>query len=257
MMNKSLRILIIEDSEDDTILLTRKLRQSGYEPLYERVDTRKKMEESLKKQSWDLILCDYSMPNFNAVEALKLLQKSGLDIPFIIISGTIGEDIAVEAVKAGASDYMLKDNLIRLLPAIDRELRELKNRRARKLAEEALIKSEQNLQNIISASMDGVVVVDENGIVYFVNPAAEKMFGREKNKLVGSVFGHPAIAGEVIQIDIAKPDGEIVVADMRTVETTWEGKHCFLTILRDFTEQKRLQDALTESEEKLRALVEY
>jgi CheY-like chemotaxis protein len=90
MMNKSLRILIIEDSEDDTILLTRKLRQSGYEPLYERVDTRKKMEESLKKQSWDLILCDYSMPNFNAVEALKLLQKSGLDIPFIIISGTIG-----------------------------------------------------------------------------------------------------------------------------------------------------------------------
>ena len=168
-MNKSLRILIIEDSEDDTILLTRKLRQSGYEPLYERVDTRKKMEESLKKQSWDLILCDYSMPNFNAVEALKLLQKSRLDIPFIIISGTIGEDIAVEAVKAGASDYMLKDNLIRLLPAIDRELRELKNRRARKLAEEALIKSEQNLQNIISASMDGVVVVDENGIVYFVN----------------------------------------------------------------------------------------
>lgn len=137
-MDTQLRILLIEDSEDDAVLLLRELRRSGFAVAFERVDKPATMLAALHKQTWDLIVCDYSMPEFNAPAALQLLQEQGFDIPFIIVSATIGEDVAVAAMKAGAHDYIIKGNLARLTPAIERELREAKVRLARKQAEEQI-----------------------------------------------------------------------------------------------------------------------
>lgn len=137
-MSTPLRILIVEDSEADTELLLRELRRGGYTPEFERVETAEGLTNALVKQSWDLIISDNAMPNMNCLQALTLTQQMGLDIPFIIVSGSIVEDVAVNAMKAGAHDYLMKDNIARLLPAITRELREAYMREERRKADETI-----------------------------------------------------------------------------------------------------------------------
>src|SRR3972149_4946816 len=142
-MTAPLRVLIVEDSEDDTLLLVRELRQGDYEVTFERVDTLHALEAALGQQTWDIILADYSMPQFSGLEALAALQRRGLDISLILVSGTIGEETAGAAMKSRASDYLRKDNLKRLVPAVQRELREAVERRERRWAERALKESEE------------------------------------------------------------------------------------------------------------------
>ena len=153
-MEKSLRVLLVEDSEHDARLLLYELQREGYEPLYERVETGEAMANALDRQEWDLIIADYVMPHFSGLDALKLVQDKGLDIPFIVVSGKIGEDVAVEAMRAGAHDYILKDNLTRLNLAIGRELREAVVRRERRQAERALEESEERFRQ--AQKMDAV-----------------------------------------------------------------------------------------------------
>lgn len=141
-----LRVLIVEDSEDDAFLMLRELRKGGYEPLAERVETAEAMEKTLAAGQWDMIISDYVLPRFSGLAALHILKQSGQDLPFIVISGNIGEDIAVGAMKAGAHDYILKGNLTRLVPAVERELREAVVRRKRRQAEEALQRSYEELE---------------------------------------------------------------------------------------------------------------
>jgi len=136
-MKKPLRLLLIEDSEDDAELVLAELRLGDYEPIYERVDTSEGVTAALQNQSWDIIRSDYSMPRFSAPAALGLLRATMLDIPFIIVSGAIGEATAVAAMKQGAHDYILKGSLSRLISAIERELREAEVRRERQRIEEA------------------------------------------------------------------------------------------------------------------------
>jgi diguanylate cyclase (GGDEF)-like protein len=138
-MNKLLRVLIVEDSEDDAELLAIELERGGYQPIYQRVDTKADMQTALKeKKTWDIVLADYSMPKFSATAALNLLKEQDLDLPFIIVSGKIGEDTAVAAMKAGAHDYIVKGKLARLVPAVERELREAVIRQEHRQAQEKL-----------------------------------------------------------------------------------------------------------------------
>jgi PAS domain S-box-containing protein len=134
-MSKSVRILMIEDSANDAELFLHHLRSGGYEPVYERVETAAAMRASLAKTPWDLVVADYTLPQFNAPAALAILKESGKDIPFIVLSGTIGEDIAVAMMKAGAFDYLLKNNLTRFVPAMERELREAELRHEQRRTE--------------------------------------------------------------------------------------------------------------------------
>ncbi len=133
-----INLLIVEDSEDDALLLIRELKRGGYEPSSLRVDSSLDMRTALAEHDWDLIIADHNMPRFNSVEALKLAAEHDPNIPFIVVSGTIGEEVAVDAMKLGAHDYVMKDNLARLLPAIERELREAENRRDHQLAQERI-----------------------------------------------------------------------------------------------------------------------
>ena len=132
---RPLRVLLVEDAEDDAELLLRELRKGGYSPTSARVDTPAAMKAALEEGTWDVVVSDYSMPHFSAPAAQKLLLNSGLDLPFIIVSGTISDEAAVDAMKSGAHDYLRKDNLARLVPAIERELHEAQERRGRRRAE--------------------------------------------------------------------------------------------------------------------------
>ncbi|HTG44455.1 MAG TPA: response regulator, partial [Verrucomicrobiae bacterium] len=136
-MARPLRVLLIEDSDFDATLLLRILGKGGYQLDYERVETAGQLQQSLLRE-WDLVIADYNLPQFSAPEALEMVKKTGRDIPFIIVSGAIGETTAVSAMKAGAHDYLMKGSLARLLPVIDRELREADNRAGKREATEAL-----------------------------------------------------------------------------------------------------------------------
>ena len=137
---------MVEDSQADAMLLVRALQRGGFAVTSERVDTAEGMAAMLERQGWDLILCDHAMPRFSAPEALELLQRHGLDIPFVIVSGYIEEETAVAAMNAGAHDYIMKDRLARLVPAVERELREAEVRRARKKSEDELRRAHEELE---------------------------------------------------------------------------------------------------------------
>jgi FixJ family two-component response regulator len=137
---------MIEDSEDDAALTILEVRRGGYEPVVKRVETAEDLADAVQSGKWDVVISDYVMPRFSGLSALKMLRESGLDLPFIIVSGKIGEDVAVDAMKTGAHDYILKDNLARLVPAIDRELREAEDRRQRRKADEALKRAYEELE---------------------------------------------------------------------------------------------------------------
>jgi two-component sensor histidine kinase len=144
-MTEPLRLLQVEDSESDAALIERSLAKSGHAVYSHRVVSASEMREALAKASWDLIIADYRLPDFGAPSALSVLHESGRDIPFIVVSGAMGEEVAVAMMKAGAQDYLLKHDLARLAPAVDRELRDARTRREREQAEKALRETEERL----------------------------------------------------------------------------------------------------------------
>ena len=164
------KILIVDDSADDAALMVRALRRVGLQVDFERVETAEAMEAALSSKSWDLIISDYSMPRFNGMAALKLLQRQKHDLPFILVSGTVGEDVAVEAMKAGAQDYLLKDNLARLPHTVERELREAKLRRAHRQAE-------ASYRSLFERVPVGVFSTTPEGKILEANPAFVQMLG--------------------------------------------------------------------------------
>ena len=194
-MSKKARILLIEDSEDDALLIERVLKKGGLEPTLERISTAEEMNRALEENNWDAVLCDYMMPEFSIKGAMKEIERRGLDLPFIIVSGTISDEVAVEMMQAGAHDYLTKNNLSRLVPAIEREITESGQRRKRRAAEEALRESERKHRMLVESLTDIVFVLEpdgeisefysQRGIVPGVSPG--KHVGRKLSDLLQAV----------------------------------------------------------------------
>jgi PAS domain S-box-containing protein len=162
-MLRPLKALIVEDCEDDAVLVLRELRRAGYQPACERVETAAQMRSALARESWDLVICDYVLPSFSAPAALELLKEAAADIPVIVVSGAIGEELAAAIMRQGASDYLTKGYLARLGPAIERELQEAASRHERRLAETALRESEARYRSLVMATAQIVWVAAPNG----------------------------------------------------------------------------------------------
>ncbi|MCC6749386.1 MAG: response regulator [Deltaproteobacteria bacterium] len=188
---RPLRALFIEDSEDDVLLLLRELARCGYAVTHERVETAAGLRKALARGGWELVLADYHLPGFSPLEALALLKESGQDLPFLLISGAVGEESAVDALKAGAHDFLVKGRLARLGPAIERELREAQMRAERRLAEEALRASEARYRRIVETAQEGVWVVDRELCTTFVNRRLAAMLGTTAEAMLGtSIFDY-------------------------------------------------------------------
>lgn len=273
-MKPNLRVLIVEDSEFDAQMMVGLLRKAAYEVAYERIESSEAMEAALQKTPWDVILADYNLPQFNAPTALEIVKKSGLDIPFIIVSGGIGEDIAVAAMKSGAHDYLMKGNLHRLVPAVERELREAANRASQRSAKEALLESELRYRLLWETSPDAVILMDNQSRIHFANPAVKELFGFTPEEIIGQKLdllqperlrgAHQTGIDRYLRTGIKKlnwratetvgrrKDGAEIPIEVSFSDMELNGQRRFVGFIRDITERKRAQRELQENQEQFR-----
>ncbi|MBS4096628.1 MAG: PAS domain S-box protein [Sulfuricella sp.] len=279
-MNRcKLRLLQIEDSPDDAELIVAELRSGGFEIHCACVESLEAMELALDSATWDLVISDFNLPSFSPEGALQLLRRKELDIPFIVVSGCIGEHTAVAMMKAGAHDYLMKDHLARLVPAVERELREALSRRERRVALERLETNEKLLRDITSTLGEGIITMSRDGTLMFMNPEAEKLLGWQEHELMG-VDVHDAIhclkpdgsslPKEDCPIQIMMESGSFYRSDddvfVRKGGTPFPVSYiatpimengemvAFVTAFQDITERKQAEHALKESRRQLREL---
>ncbi|MGB7443702.1 MAG: response regulator [Coleofasciculaceae cyanobacterium] len=275
-----INLLILQESPLETETILSVLHKAEYTLSWQGVATRTDYLTHLNP-SIDLILADGNLGEFNVIEALLLLQEQGLNIPFIVVNGNVNASVAVDCMKAGATDYLLRDQLRQLPLSVKRSLlsqpqrflaqptktecdflkvdleQRLSEQTAevarlteqsqwamaqRGAAEKALLESEAQLQMIISELADGVLVVDKGGIVRFVNPAVLSLLERKPEDLLGQVLGFPVINGDNTEVDIPRNNTETAIAQMRVVEIQWKGKKAYLVSLRDITKSKQAEE---------------
>lgn len=186
---RDLNVLLVEDNDDDAFLLERHLRRHGFAPRMTRVETAEEMRSALQKGALpDIVLADYNLPNFSGPEALQLLKTSGLDIPFIMMSGAVSEETAVDSMRAGAHDYVAKQNLTRLVPAIERELKEASGRRNKLAAEAALLASEMRFHRLVEAMPLGLLISESSGRIIYANRAVERLLHCSDDDIVSGAL---------------------------------------------------------------------
>ena len=277
MTDKSLRILMVEDSKDDELLIIRELNKSGYVLVYERIETALAMKKALQDKQWDIILCDYKMPQFDAPSAIALLKEANIDIPLIIVSGTIGEDVAVECMRLGAQDYIMKDKLSRLCPAIAREREEAKVRKNQKQAEDAKRESEKKYRDLYDFLPIPVFEMDFESNITSVNRAIHETFGGTEEDLKKGYKGWQLLTHEAIdksseniqrllngekvintEYSLKKLDGSEFPAIVISSLIYAHGKPVGVRgAIVDITEHKRSEELLKQSEEKYRLLADH
>jgi len=180
----NIKLLLVEDNDTDALLVVRQLKKEGFVVDHRQVKTRDEMEKAFSEECWDLVISDYSLPGFGGKDALELFKSKKLDIPFILVSGTVGEDIAVTIMKGGANDYLMKTHLHRLAPAVKRELEETQVKREKKRIESVLDQTEKRFQRLIEDLRDVVFLSSMDGNkIYIVNPAFEAIYGRPLKEL--------------------------------------------------------------------------
>jgi two-component system cell cycle sensor histidine kinase/response regulator CckA len=271
-VSQPLRVLLVEDDLNDVELVLRELRRAGFDPNFHRVDTEENFIASINPDI-ELILSDYSMPQFNGLRALKLLQELNLEIPFIIVSGTIGEAVAVDAMRAGANDYLMKGNLARLGPTIVRELQEADNRRARRTAEAALLESEDRYRDLVENSHDLICTHDLSGRILSLNRTAAQVLGYDQENLLNKNIRDVLFPGFEDKFDhyvvalqkTGTAQGVMVVRTKSGEKRLWKYQNTLRTegvavpivrgMAHDVTDQRYAETALRENQTRMAGIV--
>lgn len=272
-MKENLRVLMIEDSEDDALLILRELRKNGYHTAYERVETESEMRAALSGREWDLILSDYNMPHFSTSEALSIAKESGIDVPFIIVSGAIGEENAVLLMKEGAHDYVMKDRLGRLAPVISRELQEAEERKSRRKAEDLHRKADF----IINTSKDMMALINRDYVYETVNRSFCKAFQKDNPKEMIGLSVQDVWGQEVFERKIKSDIDRCLKREEIETEAWFDmpvtGNQCFeiiytpyrsnqgsithvIWVAHNITNRKRADQQITESYQRLQRTFE-
>ncbi len=264
---KPLSLLIVEDFAEDAELLVHELQRSGFDVTFERVQTAAAFEEALARREWQVVISDYDLPTFSGPAALRILQATGLDVPFIMISGTIGEEIAVSSLKAGANDFLVKGRLARLVPAIERERREVDVRRERARAQKSLKRSEARYRSLIDGAVLGIYQATAQGEFVTVNPALVAMLGYESPAELlrvgwADLHDDPEVALAVIpraaeqgylageEVIWRRKNGEPIRVRLsgRLIEDADGGRTLSEVFVEDVTEPHRLQEQLRQAQ---------
>lgn len=254
----TLRVLLVEDSADDAALVELELRRAGYSVMSRRVDAPASFEQALT-DAWDVVICDFNLPGFDAFSALRLMQGRGVDLPFIVVSGSIGEDTAVRAMREGAHDYLMKGNLARLGEAVRRELREREIRRERVRAERAFQLSENRFRTLFEM-LPEALLVHSAGRVLYANPAAAQLFGHAAAEdLIGTdafelmredfralarsrceATLSTGIPPERTEMVFRRPDGSERLGEVEVRRIDFDGGCALLSLVRNITESREL-----------------
>ncbi len=269
-----LRVLLVEDSENDAMLLLRELRRGGYEPQFERVDTPEEMERALseaeaRSEAFEVVISDYRMPGFGAPEALALLRKLGRDLPLIVVCDEGEEEAAVALMRAGAKDCVIRGRAARAGPAIERELKEAAVRREREGTAEALKQSEERFRLLANEVVEGIVLI-EHGVIFDANESFTRMYGYSLEELIGvspvelvtsemrELVARRISTGseEPYEVQGLKKDGTVFPIEVRPRRIPYEGRRVRVTSVLDLTERKRSEEALRASEAEYRAIFE-
>ncbi|WP_211530195.1 response regulator [Methanocalculus chunghsingensis] len=250
-MHEKLRVLIAEDTEDDALLLLRALRKGGFDPDSIRIWTEEGLLSALSDDGWDIILTDYHMPGFGGDNLIRTVRERGYDIPIIIVSGAIGEEAAVSLLKDGAADYVMKDNLIRLIPSVNRALLEARDRQERRRAEDALRDSEERYRSMMRQISEGILLIDRNTRrIIESNEMSSRILGfKERDLLRMTIDG---IAEGFFPTDLRKSrifEGGILTPDGRSIDlevsiSPISIKDCpdgVSAVIRDISEKKDLE----------------
>ncbi len=267
-MSTDLSLLLVEDSESDAALVVRVLERAGFRVRSARVETAGEMQAALQQNQWDLVISDHNLPQFDARGALEVLQQSEIDIPFIVVSGAIQEQLAVEMMRAGAHDYLMKDNLLRLVPAVERELFEARAREQRREAQQALHEADRFCHEIIRCARDGIVVYGSDFTYRSWNPAMEKYTGYSAEEVLGrrpqDIFPFLQNSGVIetlektMQGEFPGPV-EFSIQNPRTGKAGWFSDSMaplrdtrnrivgVIATVRDITEQKKIEAQLLQS----------
>jgi len=263
-MPRLLRALIVEDSPEDADLLVRHLKRAGYDPRFEIVQTAAELESALQGGTWDIVLSDFAMPGFSGLDAFACVRASGLDIPFIIVSGNIGEDRAVESLKRGVDDYVLKSNLARLAPAIERELDAFEQRKQQSGMEQRLLQSERRYRALVEGSREAIAIIQDSKLAFANSRLAEIFSGparvhigqldelrarfqpseRERIDLLLSRKPDSGTLEQGQEFHAERVDGSPVVLHVMAWPIDWEGAPATQVVLADVTDLKRSEAVL-------------
>ena len=265
-MNKLLHILILEDDNADAELIKHELRKANITFTSKCVETREAFQENLEDFAPDLILADYTLPSFDGYSALRIVKEKCPDVPFIFVSGTIGEDIAIESLKNGATDYVLKDRISRLVPAVHRALREIEEKIEYRKAEKALKESEIRFRSVVQSANDAIILMDGRGSIVSWNTGAQAIFGYNEKEVLGMSIMHimperyrdyhqkkpeyvslvdkPDIIGKTVESYGLRKDGSEFLLEIST--GTWKTDEGIFSsvIIRDITERKQAEEKL-------------
>src|SRR5258706_2240247 len=278
-MSSQLRILVVEDVPNDAELALWELKRAGIEVDARRVETAAAYRRELEEFKPQLILSDFTMPNFDGTEALAIARERFPDIPFIFVSGSVGEEYVIRALKQGANDYVMKTNLVRLSSAVERAIQEQQQRTARRDTEYALRASELRKSAIFESALDCIITVDAQNHIIEFNPAAEKAFGYEREQILGRELaelvvpagmreahrrglkhflatGEGPILGRRIEISAMRKDGSEFPVELTVVPIRLPDQTLFSAHIRDITERKRAGEQLRDNEERFRQLAE-